>query len=82
MKFKEAEEAINKAFPKKYHSLEYGVTYHDDGDTVINCRVYVEELKSEEGRTWEEAVNRMLIKAGLEPLSDLPFVQPPPDEEE
>ena len=59
MNFIEAKEKLKKIAGGDYHSLTYAVSEHTDGDIEVECRIYISDIDSFTGKTWEEVFNEL-----------------------
>lgn len=56
MTFKEAKEKLKALANGRYHTIEFSLTEHHDGEIEPRCTLYVADIDSRpSGRTWEEA---------------------------
>ena len=55
MTFKEAKAKLKEIADGKYHSIQYELTEHEDGNLASECEIYIDKEGWYKDSTWEEA---------------------------
>lgn len=73
MKFREAQEKLEKIAAGRYCALHFKVMSFGDGECETECSVYLHGGRYHEGPTWEDAF-RSLEVAMTPPIEEIPEV--------
>ncbi|MGW8178106.1 MAG: hypothetical protein ACWGQW_04835 [bacterium] len=78
MKWTEADKKLRELANNGYRSMQFEVTFHRDGETQVECSIYIGDYGWTRGKRWIEAFREMEQK--IEGLKAAEALGAPPGE--